>query len=117
YGGGSIGLMGTVADAALARGAEVIGVIPRPLARREISHAGLSEMHDVESIHARKAKMASLVDGFLALPGGLGTFEETLEILTLSQLGIHRKPVALLNVAGYYDDLIRMLTHAVREGF
>lgn len=117
YGGGSIGLMGAVADAALARGGEVIGVIPRPLARREVAHAGLTEMHVVESMHDRKAKMASLVNGFVSLPGGLGTFEETLEILTWSQLGIHRKPVALLNVAGYYDHLIRMLTHAVREGF
>lgn len=117
YGGGSVGLMGALADAALARGAEVIGVIPRPLARRELAHTGLSEMHVVDSMHARKAKMASLVDGFIALPGGLGTFEETLEILTWSQLGIHRKPVGILNVAGYYDGLLRMLTHAVREGF
>jgi uncharacterized protein (TIGR00730 family) len=117
YGGGSVGLMGALADAALARGAEVIGVIPRPLARREQAHGGLSEMHVVDSMHARKAKMASLVDGFIALPGGLGTFEETLEILTWSQLGIHRKPVGILNVAGYYDGLLRMLTHAVREGF
>ncbi|MBI3637534.1 MAG: TIGR00730 family Rossman fold protein [Candidatus Rokubacteria bacterium] len=117
YGGGSVGLMGALADAALARGGEVIGVIPGPLARRERAHAGLHEMHVVDSMHARKAKMASLVDGFVALPGGLGTFEETLEILTWSQLGIHRKPVGLLNVAGYWDGLLRMLTHAVREGF
>ena len=117
YGGGSVGLMGVLADTALAAGGEVIGVIPRPLARREIAHAGLSEIHVVDSMHARKAKMASLVDGFVALPGGLGTFEETLEILTWSQLGIHRKPVGILNVAGYYDGLLQMLTHAVREGF
>lgn len=117
YGGGSVGLMGVLADAALARGGEVIGVIPRPLAAREIAHAGVSEMRVVESMHERKATMAGLVDGFIALPGGLGTLEETLEILTWAQLGIHRKPVGLLNVAGYYDGLLRMLGHAVREGF
>ena len=117
YGGGSVGLMGVLADAALAQGGEVIGVIPRPLAAREIAHAGLSQMRLVESMHERKATMAGLVDGFIALPGGLGTLEETLEILTWAQLGIHRKPVGLLNVAGYYDGLLRMLGHAVGEGF
>jgi uncharacterized protein (TIGR00730 family) len=117
YGGGSVGLMGVLADTALAHGGEVIGVIPRPLATRELAHPGLSELRVVESMHERKALMASLVEGFIALPGGLGTLEETLEILTWSQLGIHRKPVGLLNVAGYFDALLRLLTHAVGEGF
>ena len=117
YGGGSVGLMGTLADAALAAGGEVIGVIPGPLARREFAHAGLARMHVVGSMHERKALMASLVDGFVALPGGFGTFEETLEVLTWSQLGIHRKPIGLLNVDGYYDGLRRFIAHAVAEGF
>ncbi|OLB40820.1 MAG: Rossman fold protein, TIGR00730 family [Candidatus Rokubacteria bacterium 13_2_20CM_2_64_8] len=117
YGGGSVGLMGTLADAVLAAGGEVIGVIPGPLARREFAHAGLTRMHVVGSMHERKALMASLVDGFVALPGGFGTFEETLEVLTWSQLGIHRKPIGLLNVDGYYDGLRRFIAHAVGEGF
>jgi hypothetical protein len=117
YGGGSVGIMGVLADAALALGVEVIGVIPRPLAGRELAHGGVSELRLVDGMHERKATMASLVDGFLALPGGLGTLEETLEVLTWSQLGIHRKPVAVLNIAGYWDDLARLLTHATREGF
>jgi hypothetical protein len=117
YGGGSVGLMGVLADAALAAGVEVIGVIPRPLASRELAHAGLSEMRVVESMHDRKATMNTLADGFIALPGGLGTFEETLEVLTWAQLGIHGKPVGVLNVAGYYDGLQRWLAHAVGEGF
>jgi uncharacterized protein (TIGR00730 family) len=117
YGGGSVGLMGALADAALAQGGEVIGVIPGPLASRELAHTGLTELKVVASMHERKATMASLVDGFIALPGGLGTFEETLEILTWAQLGIHKKPVGVLNVEGYYDGLLRLLTHAVREGF
>ena len=117
YGGGSVGLMGALADAALAAGGEVIGVIPGPLARRELAHSGLTRMHVVDSMHERKALMASLVDGFIALPGGLGTFEETLEVLTWSQLGIHRKPIAALNVEGYFDGLRRFLEHAVAEGF
>ncbi|PYN98692.1 MAG: TIGR00730 family Rossman fold protein [Candidatus Rokuibacteriota bacterium] len=117
YGGGSVGLMGVLADAALAAGGEVIGVIPGPLASRELAHAGLTRMHVVPSMHERKALMASLVDGFIALPGGLGTFEETLEILTWSHLGIHRKPIGVLNVEGYFDGLRRFLDHAVAEGF
>ncbi|MBI4634888.1 MAG: TIGR00730 family Rossman fold protein [Candidatus Rokubacteria bacterium] len=117
YGGGSVGLMGVLADAALAEGGEVIGVIPRPLASRELAHTGLSELRVVDSMHERKATMASLVDGFVALPGGLGTFEETLEVLTWAQLGIHRKPVGVLNVRGYYDGLVAMLAHATAEGF
>ncbi|HEU5320024.1 MAG TPA: TIGR00730 family Rossman fold protein [Methylomirabilota bacterium] len=117
YGGGAVGLMGVLADAALAAGGEVIGVIPRPLASRELAHAGLTELHVVASMHERKATMARLVDGFVALPGGLGTLEETLEILTWAQLGIHTKPVGVLNVGGYYDGLRRFLRHAVAEGF
>jgi len=117
YGGGSVGLMGVLADAALAHGVEVIGVIPGPLATRELAHAGLSDLRVVGSMHERKALMASLVDGFIALPGGLGTLEETLEMLTWSQLGIHSKPVGLLNVAGYFDGLRHLLAHAVAEGF
>jgi uncharacterized protein (TIGR00730 family) len=117
YGGGSVGLMGVLADAALAAGVEVVGVIPRGLATRELAHTGLTELRVVGSMHERKATMASLVDGFVALPGGLGTLEETLEVLTWSQLGIHAKPVALVDVAGYYAGLRAMLLHAVREGF
>ena len=117
YGGGSVGLMGALADAALAAGGEVIGVIPRPLATRELAHRHLSEIRLVESMHERKATMAALVDGFITLPGGLGTFEETLEILTWAQLGIHLKPVGILNVLGYYEGLRRFLGHAEREGF
>lgn len=117
YGGGSVGLMGVLADTALAAGAEVIGVIPRPIASKELAHAGLTELRLVATMHERKATMASLADGFIALPGGLGTFEETLEMLTWSQLGVHAKPVGVLNVAGYYDGLLRWLSHAVGEGF
>jgi uncharacterized protein (TIGR00730 family) len=117
YGGGSIGLMGLLADTALAAGTEVIGVIPRPIASKELAHAGLTELRLVATMHERKATMASLVEGFVALPGGLGTFEETLEMLTWSQLGVHAKPVGVLNVAGYYDGLLRWLSHAVGEGF
>jgi uncharacterized protein (TIGR00730 family) len=117
YGGGSVGLMGIVADTVLAAGGEVIGVIPGPLASRELAHGSVTEMRVVGSMHERKATMASLADAFISLPGGLGTLEETLEILTWSQLGIHRKPVGVLNVEGYYDGLLRLLTHAMREGF
>jgi len=117
YGGGSVGLMGVLADAALAAGAEVIGVIPRAIASKELAHAGLTELRLVDTMHERKATMAALVDAFLALPGGLGTFEETLEMLTWSQLGVHAKPVGVLNACGYYDGLVRWLSHAVREGF
>lgn len=117
YGGGSVGLMGVLADTALAQGVEVIGVIPGPLASRELAHSGLSDLRVVGSMHERKATMASLVEGFVALPGGLGTLEETLEVLTWSQLGIHEKPVGLLNVAGYFDPLRSLLARAVAEGF
>jgi uncharacterized protein (TIGR00730 family) len=117
FGGGSIGLMGVLADAALAAGGEVVGVIPHALAARELAHREVPDMRVVPSMHARKALMAELADAFVALPGGLGTFEELLEIATWGQLGIHHKPVGVLNVAGYYDPLIALLDHAVKEGF
>lgn len=117
YGGGSVGLMGVLADAVLAERGEVIGVIPGPLASPELAHPGLTELRVVGSMHERKSLMAALADGFVALPGGLGTLEETLEILTWAQLGIHAKPVGLLNVRGYWDGLLGTLAHAVGEGF
>ena len=117
YGGGDVGLMGAVADATLAAGGEVIGVIPRGLVDREVAHAGLTELHITHSMHERKALMAELADGFVALPGGLGTFEELFEILTWSQLGMHRKPVGILNVAGYYDALVAFVDRSVTAGF
>lgn len=117
YGGGSVGLMGVLADAVLGAGGEVIGVIPGPLATRELAHAGVTELRVVASMHERKATMAGLADGFVALPGGLGTFEETLEVLTWAQLGIHAKPVGVLDVEAYWDGLRRMLAHAVAERF
>jgi uncharacterized protein (TIGR00730 family) len=117
YGGGSIGLMGIVADAALAGGAKVVGVIPRALARREIAHHGLTRLEVVPSMHARKARMAKLSDAFVAMPGGIGTLEELFEVLTWGYLGIHSKPTGLLDVGGYWQPLIRLLDHAVEEGF
>jgi uncharacterized protein (TIGR00730 family) len=117
YGGGGIGLMGVLADAVLAAGGEVVGVIPRPLATREIAHAGCTELRVVESMHERKATMAELSDGFLALPGGLGTLEELLEMLTWTQLGVHVKPVGALDVNGYWTGLRRLLTDGVEAGF
>ncbi len=117
YGGGNIGLMGVLADAALAGGGEVQGVIPHALVAREVAHAGLSRLHIVDSMHERKQLMADLSDGFVALPGGYGTFEEFCEALTWSQLGIHKKPCGLLNVEGYFDHLVAMLDHAVEEHF
>lgn len=117
FGGGSVGLMGVLADALLAAGGEALGVIPHGLLAREIAHRSLTEMRVVPSMHARKALMAELSDAFVALPGGFGTFEELLEMVTWAQLGIHRKPIGLLNVAGYYDSLIALVDHAVREGF
>lgn len=117
YGGGSIGIMGILADAALAAGGRVVGVLPEHLARREMAHAGVTEMHIVASMHERKALMAGRADGFIALPGGLGTLEELFEVLTWSQLGLHRKPCALLNVEGYFDPLIAFLDSAVVRGF
>jgi uncharacterized protein (TIGR00730 family) len=117
YGGGNIGLMGIVADAALERGVHVTGVIPAGLAERELAHQRVDDLLVVDSMHARKARMAELADGFVALPGGIGTFEEWFEVLTWSQLGIHRKPCALLDVDGYYADLLRLLDRSVAEGF
>ncbi|MEL0169453.1 MAG: TIGR00730 family Rossman fold protein [Pseudomonadaceae bacterium] len=117
YGGAQVGLMGAVADAALAAGGEVIGVIPRHLVERELAHEGLTTLHEVGSMHERKAMMADLSDGFIALPGGVGTFEELFEVWTWGQLGHHQKPCALFNAAGYYDQLIAFLDHALAEGF
>jgi hypothetical protein len=117
YGGGSVGLMGVVADAVLAAGGEAIGVLPRGLARKEFAHDGLTELHLVGSMHERKALMGALSDGFVALPGGLGTLEEVFEVLTWAQLGIHRKPVGLVDVQGYWGGLLTLLRHAVEEGF
>ena len=115
YGGATVGLMGTVADAALATGGRVVGVIPEALVAREIAHPGLTELHVVGSMHERKARMAELAEGFIALPGGFGTLEEFCEVLTWSQLSIHRKPCGLLNVAGYYANLLQLFDHAVAE--
>ena len=117
FGGGSIGLMGVLADHALAAGGAVIGVIPHGLAARELAHRGVADMRVVATMHARKALMAELADGFVALPGGMGTLDELFEIVTWSQLGIHRKPVGVLNVGGYYDPLVALLDHAVAGGF
>lgn len=117
FGGGSVGMMGLVADAVLAAGGEAVGVIPHGLAAREVGHAGLTELHVVDTMHERKALMADLSDGFVALPGGLGTLEELMEVWTWAQLGIHRRPVGLLNVDGYYDGLLTFVNHAAREGF
>ena len=117
YGGGAVGLMGAVADAALEGGGEVIGVIPQALMDKEIGHRGLSGLRVVGSMHERKALMAELANGFIALPGGLGTFEELFEVWTWAQLGYHRKPCALLNVAGFYDRLISFLDDVVERGF
>lgn len=117
YGGSKVGLMGAAADAALAAGGEVFGVLPRALARKELEHEGLTRLDIVETMHQRKARMAELSDAFLALPGGAGTLEEVFEIWTWGQLAIHAKPAAFLNVEGYYDPLRRFLDHAVEEGF
>ena len=117
YGGCAVGMMGILAETVLGHGGEVIGVIPQRLVTRELAHSGLTELRVVDSMHERKATMASLVDGFAVLPGGLGTLDETFEALTWSQLGIHGKPVGALNVEGYWDGLRRMIEHAVRERF
>lgn len=117
YGGGNVGLMGVVADATLAAGGQVIGVMPEFLAQKEIAHPNLTQLHIVSSMHDRKALMAELADGFIALPGGFGTFEEFCEILTWAQLGLHQKPQGLLNIAGYYDSLLNLFDLAVEEKF
>jgi uncharacterized protein (TIGR00730 family) len=117
YGGASVGTMGEVADAALAAGGEVFGVIPQSLVDREVAHHGLTELRVVTTLHERKAAMASLADGFVALPGGAGTLEELFEVWTWAQLGLHTKPVALLDVQGFYQPLLRFLDHAIEQGF
>jgi uncharacterized protein (TIGR00730 family) len=117
YGGGHVGLMGRLADAVLAEGGEAIGVMPEALVAREIAHTGLSDLRVVGSMHERKASMAELADGFVALPGGLGTVEELFEVYTWAQLGLHRKPCALLDVDGYYEGIASFLEHAVAERF
>jgi len=117
YGGGHVGLMGTVADATLDAGGEAHGVIPAALEERELTHEGLTTLDVVDSMHARKERMADLADGFVALPGGFGTLEELLEVLTWAQLGFHQKPCGVLNVAGYFEDLIAFFDHQVEEGF
>ena len=122
YGGGNIGLMGVVANACLGAGGEVIGVIPESLVGKEfagapVEHSGITRLEVVDSMHTRKSRMAELADGFIALPGGFGTFEELFEILTWAQLGFHQKPIGLLNVAGYFDPLLALCDQAVAEGF
>lgn len=117
FGGGQVGLMGIIADEVMRLGGEVIGIIPDSLDRKEVGHRGITELRVVSSMHERKAQMAELADGFIAMPGGIGTFEEFFEILTWAQLGFHEKPCAILNVAGYYDGLLALCDHAVTEGF
>jgi uncharacterized protein (TIGR00730 family) len=117
YGGGGVGLMGALADAVLAEGGEITGIIPRSLVDREIAHRDVADMRIVASMHERKALMAELADAFIALPGGIGTLEELFEVYTWAQLGLHRKPCALLNVEGYYDSVADFLAHAVAERF
>ncbi len=117
YGGGKVGLMGEVADATLAAGGRVIGVIPESLQKLEVGHPGLTELHVVPTMHLRKQMMAERADAFIALPGGIGTLEELYEVWTWRQLGYHDQPIGLLNVRGYYDDLLRFMAHTVKEGF
>jgi uncharacterized protein (TIGR00730 family) len=117
YGGGCVGLMGVIADAVLAEGGRVIGVIPQFLADKEVAHKGCTELHVVETMHQRKLLMADLADGFVAMPGGFGTLEELFEVLTWGQLGLHGKPVGLLNTLGFYDALLGLLDHMSAEAF
>lgn len=117
YGGASVGLMGVVADTVLAAGGEVIGVLPRGLFRREVAHRNLTELHEVGSMHERKALMADLADGFIALPGGFGTFDELFEIITWAQIGLHTKPIGLLDTENYFAPLLALVEHATVEGF
>ena len=117
YGGGSVGLMGILADAMLAAGGEVVGVLPRGLFAAEIAHEGLTELREVGSMHERKVVMAKLSDGFIALPGGFGTLDELFEMITLTQLAVHRKPVALLDVGGYFAGTLAQIERAVASGF
>jgi uncharacterized protein (TIGR00730 family) len=117
YGGGNVGLMGVIADAVLDSGGEVIGVIPESLMAKELGHRGIQELRVVKTMHERKAMMVDLSDGFIAMPGGIGTFEEFFEIVTWAQLGFHSKPCALLNVNEFYDPLLHLLDHAIAESF
>ncbi|HEX7046212.1 MAG TPA: TIGR00730 family Rossman fold protein [Gammaproteobacteria bacterium] len=117
YGGGRVGLMGEIASAVLEAGGEAVGVIPEALLKREVGHGALTRLEVVDSMHERKARMAELADGFIAMPGGFGTFEEWFEIITWAQLGIHDKPCVLLNVAGYFDPLLALIERAVNEKF
>ena len=117
FGGGCVGLMGVIADAVVEAGGHVIGVIPEALVARELAHRGVQDLRVVSSMHARKALMAELSDAFIAMPGGFGTFEELCEVITWTQLGLHRKRCGLLNVAGFYDPLLQLFDHAVTEGF
>jgi uncharacterized protein (TIGR00730 family) len=117
YGGASVGTMGALADAAVAAGGEAIGVIPRQLVASEVAHRGVTELHEVSGMHERKARMAALADAFLALPGGIGTMEELFEVWTWRALGLHGKPIGLLDVDGYYGELARFVDHMEREGF
>ncbi len=117
YGGGSVGLMGALADAVLDAGGQAIGVIPQQLVDREVAHAGLTELHVVKDLHQRKARMAELADAFLTLPGGIGTMEELFEVWSWGKLGLHSKPCGLLNVNGYFDSLRTLADQMVTEGF
>lgn len=117
YGGGNVGLMGVIADEVLRLGGEATGVIPQALMDREVGHTGLTHLHIVRDMHERKAMMAELSDGFIAMPGGIGTLEELFEVFTWSQLGLHEKPIGLLNVAGFYDGLLAFLRHVVAQRF
>ena len=117
YGGGRVGLMGAVADGTLAGGGKVIGIIPQSLVDRELAHTGLSELRVVGSMHTRKAIMAEIADAFIAMPGGFGTLDELFEIITWAQLGFHHKPIALLNVGGYFDPMLTFIEHMATEGF
>lgn len=117
YGGSNVGLMGIVADAVLEAGGKVIGVMPFHLVSKEIAHPDLTELRVVNTMHERKALMTELADGFIAMPGGFGTYDEFCEVVTWAQLGLHQKPCAMLNVAGYYDAMIAMFDHATQEGF
>jgi uncharacterized protein (TIGR00730 family) len=117
YGGGKVGLMGIVADAALAAGGEVVGIIPQHIQSNEVAHLGLTELHVVESMHVRKRMMVDRSDAFVVLPGGFGTLDETFEIITWKQLGLHDSYVVLVNVAGYFDPLLAFVRHALSEGF
>ena len=117
YGGGKVGLMGAIADGALEGGGRVLGIIPQSLVDRELAHKGLTELQILGSMHERKAAMAQVAEGFIALPGGFGTLDEMFEIITWAQLGFHRKPVALLNVAGYFNPLLAFIDHMATEGF